>query len=88
VFGNQHTYLVLMNCASSRMTRNHCIWASSPLEGEEVRICMGHSRNKLPMLCQPIVFVLFLNLPANLVFRTDSPVACDDDLLKHEKFDP
>lgn len=69
------------------MTRNHSIWASSPLE-EEVRICAGYSRKKLPVIRQPIILILFLNLPADLVFRTDSPVACDDDLLKHEIFDP
>lgn len=43
---------------------------------------MHHSfREALPILRQPIVLILFLDFPADLVFRTNSPIARDDNLL-------
>ena len=49
-----------------------------------MNICAIFDRKKLPILCEPFVLVLFLDFPADLIFRTNSPIACDDDLLKCE----
>jgi len=37
------------------------------------------------MFRQPFVLILLLDFSADLVFRTNSPIACDDNLFKCEE---
>jgi len=53
-----------------------------------VSVCVGCLKEMLPILYQPIVLILFLDLPADLVLRTNSPITRDDHLLGCEKCGP
>ena len=50
-----------------------------------MNICASYLKKTLPVLRQPVVLVLFLDFPAELIFRTNGAVACDNNLLEHEK---